>query len=125
MSGGSATAMVKAFLGAISGPAASKSMLCDQHALNVALAIQRLRMPLYSRTIDYSDPNEGSGYLGDKVNLWVICELTGVLELQLVEDGGASFTLQPVIAGQRIEGHFLRIGPGTTCGVVIGYGNMP
>lgn len=93
----------------------------------LATAHQRARTPAYALNLeDTNNPGAPiSRSIQDEVNLWVICGSAGVLEFQLIREGATPFNRITVVAGQKIEGHFLRIGPNTTCFPLLGFGNLP
>ena len=108
-------------------------VISPRHALPpemvaLATAIQRSHTPAYTRSFE-TFPGSGQADLAvvqDEINLWVICGSAGVLEFALIKDGDSTgdLTLLNVVAGQKVEGHFLRIGPQTTCFPLIGFGNL-
>lgn len=96
-------------------------------AVELATAMQRARTPTYTRNLEEFPGQAFTGLIQAEINLWVVCGSAGVLEFCLVRDGsgdGQLTTLQ-VVAGQKVEGHFLRIGGNTTCFPLIGFGNLP
>ena len=88
-------------------------------------AANRLAMtPMYSQSmVDDSGELVYTDLVDQRINLWMQAQVNGVLEYQLLEDGGAVYTTQLVIAGERVYGAFKKLGPGTTCRPV-GFGNL-
>ena len=94
-------------------------------AVILATAIQRARTPSYSMSLEASPGQPYTDFIGDEINLWVVAGSDGILEFQLLrEGGGTDFTSMAVVKGQKIEGHFAKIGPGTTCLPLVGFGNL-
>lgn len=99
----------------------SEKACLPEEAVILATAVQRARTPSYSVPIDPQQPE----VLQSLVNLWVVCGSAGILEFQLIGEGGSGYSQMPVVAGQKVEGHFLSIGPNTTCIPLMGFGNLP
>lgn len=94
-------------------------------AVEMATAIQRSHTPAYAVNLEDSPGVATTRSIQNEVNLHVVCGSAGVLEFQLIREGAVPFNRINVIAGQKIEGHFLRIGPNTTCFPLLGFGNLP
>jgi hypothetical protein len=108
-----------------------QASLSDQACLPLdmvllATAVQRARTPTYTKTISLAAGQADDSIIQGEINLWVVCGSAGTLLFKLVRDGGAGgFTTLNVVAGQKVEGHFLQIGAASTAAPIIGFGNLP
>lgn len=94
-------------------------------AVLAATAIQRAHTPAYCKNLEASPGVPVTDLLLNEINLFVLCGSAGVLEFQLIREGGTEFNRITVVAGQKVEGHFLRLGPNTNCFPLLGFGNLP
>ena len=93
----------------------------------LAYAIIEARTPMYTVPLTDSTgvilPDSAQQFAQQEINLGVTCCANGILEFQLVNDGGGVYSAIPVVEGQFVPGHFKKFGSNTTC-QPIGWGNM-
>lgn len=96
-------------------------------AFAIAYATLAAQTPTYSVPLVDAQgviiPDSQQQFTQQEINLGVSCGANGILEFQLIDDGGSVYASKPVVAGEFVRGHFKKFGPNTTC-MPLGWGNM-